>query len=100
MKQKKKEITKDILSEFNIRLGEYVYDKAYSELSETSKTILKAIKEDKPIKLSELSSLLNKSANYLSNYRDALIKKGVLFSPSYGYVQFALPKFDMFLKTK
>lgn len=97
---KKKEITKGTLSEFNIRLGEYVYEKVYSELNETSKTILKAIKEDKPIKLSELSSLLNKPANYLSNYRDTLIKEGVLYSPSYGYIQFALPQFDMFLKTK
>lgn len=90
----------DVFLAFDQQLDEFVYEKLYSERSPMAKNILKAMESDRPIKTSELSEKLDKSASYLSSYRDDLIKEGILYSPSYGYIQFALPRFDVFLKTK
>ena len=90
----------DVFLAFDQQLNEFVYEKLYSERSPMAKNILKAMESDRPIKTSELSEKLDKTASYLSSYRDDLIKEGILYSPSYGYIQFALPRFDVFLKTK
>lgn len=91
---------KDVLLAFDQQLCEFVYEKLFSERSQMTKSILKAIESDRPVKISELGKKIGKTASYLSNYRDELIKEGILYSPSYGYLQFALPRFDVFLKTK
>jgi len=98
--QKKKEVDLSVLSLFDQRMEEFVYGKVYSEISSTSKFVLKQIKKDEPIKLSELSKLTGKNAKSLSVYRDQLIKEGILVAPSYGYIQFVLPIFEIFLMMK
>ena len=99
-KNKKATIDEQILSELDQYLFEYVYEKVYFEISNKCKEILLTIKDDKPIKIEDIANKINKTTKYISVYRDILIKEGILFSPSYGYVQFLLPRFDNFLKTK
>ena len=99
-KNKKNKIDNDVLLIFDQYLSEYVYEIIYSGLNATSQKILQTIKEDRPVKLAELVKKLNKPNSFISVYRDNLIKEGVLYSPAYGYIQFALPRFDIYLKMK
>ena len=99
-KENKKDLDKDVLVKFDQQMENYVYDKIYSEVSFVNKEILKAIEVDEPVKVSDLATKLNKNSQYINAYRDKLLKEGILFSPSYGYVEFALPRFGVFLKTK
>lgn len=100
LKKIKKDLDKDVLVKFDQQMENYVYDKIYSEVSFVNKKILKAIEVDEPVKVSDLAAKLNKNSQYINAYRDKLLKEGILFSSSYGYVEFALPRFGVFLKTK
>lgn len=99
-KNNKNKIGNDFLLIFDQYLSEYVYETIYSGLNAISQKILQTIKKDKPVKLAELVKKLNKPNSFISVYRDNLIKEGVLYSPAYGYIQFALPRFDIYLKMK
>ena len=98
--KEKRELDYDLLIEFDQYLQDYVYEKLYSELSNKEQSILEQIDTDKDIKMSDLTSSTNIDIKTLSVYRDRLIKKGILISPSYGYVALALPRFNNFLDTK
>ena len=81
-------------------MEEYVYEKIYSEVSYANKEILKPIETDDPVKISDITAKMNKNSQYINTYRDKFLKKGIIFSPSYGYIEFSLPRFGTFLKTK
>jgi len=98
--RKEKDVDSLILSTFDEWMAQYVYEKVYLELTLTEKKILSYFKEKEQIKMDELSLHSNKSIKYLSVYRDELIKEGVIFSPSYGYIELALPRFEIFLMSK
>ena len=86
-----------VLDDFDFRLGEYVYRKIYSELSTLEKEIVKIVSNNVDISTSELASKLNKEPNLVSNYKNILIKKGIL-NDEYGKFVFALPRFNEYLK--
>ncbi|MBP5216365.1 MAG: AAA family ATPase [Bacilli bacterium] len=90
----------DVLADYDQYLAEYVYDKLYSELSGMEQTILHHLKNDEPTKMDALSSLSGIEPKALSVYRDRLLKKGVILSPKYGYLQLSLPRFERYLTTK
>lgn len=98
--KEKKEIDEDLLIEFDQYLSEYVYEKLYSELSDNEQTMLLSFKTNDPIKMMDLSNKTSLDAKTISVYRDRLIKKGIIFSPKYGFVEFALPRFKEFLISK
>lgn len=85
---------KQILDEFDAYLAEYVYEKIWSELSEKDRTVIIAIAESQHGKNKEIRELCNLSSSELSVYRDRLIKKGIVFSPKYGSLDFTLPRFQ------
>lgn len=95
-----KKVTEKIIGEYDQYLADYVYDKLFSELSDKEQKILLSFKSNQPIKFSELGDASGIEVKALSVYRDRLIKKGVLYSPSYGYVEFTLPRFYEYLLTK
>lgn len=95
-----KDVDDAILSEYDQYLSDYVYDKVYSELSNKEQIILRDIEEYHPIKLEDLVNKTGISGDVLGVYRIKLIKKGLIESPKYGYVQLALPRFAHFIKTK
>lgn len=97
---KAKDVNKDILGEFDQYLADYVYDKLFSKLSSKEQNIIVAMLNDSPIKNEALREKTGYDIKTLSVYRDRLIKKGVLYSPKYAYLDYALPRFCYFLLTK
>lgn len=92
-------LSDDVLVEYDQYLQEFVYDKLWSELSSIEQEILLKF-SDSPISVKELIKELNITNSYFSNYRDRLIKRGLIYSPSYGNLKLTLPRFNVFLKTK
>lgn len=98
--QGKKEIDDDIMVEFEQYLTDYVYDKLFSELSEKEQEFLFAFTNERAIKVDELRMRLDMNHKAFSVYRDRLIKKGVIVSPKYAYLELSLPRFSSFLNSK
>lgn len=90
-------VDQPLLTEFDHYMSDYVYQKIYSELSMKEKEIISCFKTPLPVEVSKICEAIKQTSNYLSPYRDSLIKSGILVSPSYGYLQLALPRFEEFL---
>lgn len=89
-----------LLPEYDSYLFEYVYEKVWSELSEIDQEILYELvkMEVNAVKVKDLRDRLEMNSNKFNVYRDRLIKKGILISKTYGYVEMALPRFDEYIK--
>lgn len=96
-KEEKKDIDDEVLSHFDAYLAEYVYDKLWSELSYKEQYILKNINTNETINIKTLLKKIEETNSYFSVYKDRLIKKGIITSPSYGMIRFSLPRFKEFL---
>jgi len=46
----------------------------------------------------EVADLIGKTTNQLGPVRDALIRKGMVYSPAHGDIAFTVPLFDQFMK--
>lgn len=91
------EIDKMTLAKYDQYLFDYVYEKIYSDLTAKEREILSCFKNNLPITTKDICSSLGCSPAYLSPYRSNFLKSGILISPSYGYLQLALPRFEVFL---
>ncbi len=98
-KDGKKEADEDILSQYDQYLQEYVYKKIWSELSDVEQKIMMSIKTNNPVSIKSLIKTLEINNSYFSIYRDRLIKKGIIYAPAYGKIQFVLPRFYEFIKS-
>lgn len=92
------EINSKLFEEYDQYLSEYVYEKLYSELSMQEKNVVLAFNSDDKVDMTELRLKTNLSTKELSVYRNRLIRKGIIKSISYGFVEFTLPRFNEFLK--
>ena len=72
-------------------------EKIWQELSAIEKDILIAMTQIKSKKVKDIREVLNSKSNDFSVYRTRLIRKGVVYSPSYGELDFTLPLFDKFV---
>lgn len=82
-----------------VRLGALVHETALADLSDVDKSFLIAMThEDGPIRTGRISEALGRNSNYVSVYRERLIKAGMIRSTSYGYVDFALPYLRDYLR--
>lgn len=72
----------------------------FARLMETEKPYLRAMAElgNGPHRSGDIARVFNKSAAEVAALRSRLIKKGMIYSPSYGMTAFAVPKFDDYLK--
>ena len=95
-----KRIDEAVLAEYDQYLADYVYDKLYSELSDVEQRILRVFPSDGPIKMSDIATACALDTKYISVYRDRLIKKGIVFSSSYGHLELSLPRFYEYLLVK
>lgn len=95
-----RKIDEAVLAEYDQYLADYVYDKLYSELSDVEQKILAAFPNAGPIKVGDLAVSCSMDAKYLGVYRDRLIKKGIVVSSSYGFLELSLPRFYEYLLTK
>lgn len=91
------EVDEAILADFDQYLSEYVYEKIYSDLGNMDKKILACFKTSLSKKTSEICEETGITSKSLSVYRNRLIRSGLLISPNFGYLQLALPRFEVFL---
>ena len=87
-----------LLSQFDQYLQEYVYDKIWTELSEKDKTVLLGFQNEEKMTVENLLKITDMDKKTFSVYRDRLIKRGILSSPSYGVLSLKLPRFLDYLK--
>jgi hypothetical protein len=87
----------EMLDEYSQYLEEYVYEKMWSELSAQDKAVLRAMSESESRKVDAIRAKAGKSSANFSVYRNRLIKKGIVVSTEYGYLDFALPRFREFV---
>ena len=91
---------KEELANFDAVLSEYAYEKIWSEVSRVDRSVLKAIADSGENKVQEIRKLSDLDSNEFAVYRGRLIRKGILYSPGYGYLDFALPRFKEFVQRK
>ena len=53
-----------------------------------------------PYRTAEIAKRLGRRPSYTSAPRDSLIKKGLIYSPDYGQVDFTVPKFSPFMRRR
>ena len=92
----KRKLTSKVLSNYDLYLSQFVYEKIYSELSQKSIDFLSAIKNFKTT--NELEKNFFKNHGEYSVYRKSLIDRGILDGSKRGKISFALPRFDVFLQ--
>lgn len=98
--QKKKDIDRALLTNFDECLEEYAYDKIWSTLSEVERKIVKSFQSNSTVNVSDILERCAMKKEYFSRYRDRLIKKGIVTSPSRGKLLFALPRYKEFIDVK
>ena len=98
--QGKKEADQEALSSFDRYLDEYAYSKIWSTLSKVERSIVSSFPSNSPVDVASILEKTKRSKEYLSRYRDRLIKKGILVSPERGKLSFALPRFKEFIESR
>ena len=83
--------------DFRQYLDEFVYQKIWAELSSCDKKVCNGIALSQNGKVQEIRNALNMDGNNFNQYRDRLIKKGLINGEEHGYVRFVLPEFDRFV---
>jgi len=88
----------EIMEQLDNILDDYVYKKIWESLSAKEKQILLAMPAEEPIKRSDLCASANITQECLSKYRERLMMKGIITSPQYAYMTFALPRFGEIIR--
>ncbi len=94
---KKNKSYQDVLSDYDLYLEEYSYNKIWSELSVLDRTILHAMANASTDKNEDIRLHCKMESNKFSVYRDRLIKKGIVESTTYGRLSFVLPRFAEYI---
>ena len=97
-------ITLDVVREaselVSRRLDENFFRVRFDRLTPREKIFLRAMAElgEGPYRTGDVADLLGKNTQKLGPLRAGLIKKGMVFSPSYGDIAFTVPLFDEFMR--
>ena len=97
---KRKSSYLNVMDEFDAYLGEYVYDKIWHEMSGKDREVVIALSQSENGKSGDVSKRANMNSGKFSVYRDRLIKKGLIKSETYGYMELTLPRFDEYIRDK
>lgn len=87
-----------ILQEYDAILSDYVYSKMWSEQSERKKQFLNAMAQAGDDSVSSIREAAGMDSQAFSVYRSRLLKQGLIQAPSYGHLDFALPRFKEFVR--
>ena len=98
--KQERELTKELLQQYDQYLATYVYDKVYYELSGKEQEIIRCFTEKEVLKTAEIIEKTQETSASISMYRDRLIKGGILSSPSYGHLELVLPRLKEYLRFK
>lgn len=94
--KKEKTLNKKIIAEFDNYLREYVYEKIYYDLPETEKLFVLALASTTG-EISKVMEELNMNKQNISQYRDKLLKKGIIVKTGWGKIAFTLPRLKEYL---
>lgn len=92
-------LTKDVVKEFDLKIGDWSYEIIYSELTETERKILTLVANGVSSN-QEIMDKLNMSKGNLAIYKKKLAQEGILDTTTRGKSEFQLPRFDNFIKMK
>lgn len=95
--QNKKKLDGNVLKEFDRYLREYVYEKIYFDLPDKEKMIVNVLSKSDDGSISYIMEKLNLNKENISQYRDKLLKKGILVKNGWGKLSFALPRFKEYV---
>lgn len=96
-RQEKKEIDDEVLIEFDRILEDINYGKLWSELSMKEKEFLYGFNSNKENRAIDIISRSSFKQNCFSKYRERLLRKGIIETKTYGYLNFTLPRFFEFI---
>ena len=88
---------KKVLEEFDELLDDFVYKKVWASLTSKERDIILSISEEK-VKTGEVCKQASIDNSTLSRYREKMIRKGIVWSPEYGYLAITLPRFYEIVK--
>ena len=86
-----------VIDEFDAYLTEYVYEKIWSELSETDRKVMQGMAETSGGKVEDIRHTIGMASENFSVYRSRLLKKGLISAERYGHLCFTLPRFAEFV---
>lgn len=89
-----------ILPSYDALLADASYSKIWSECSQKDQLVLKKMAESGKTDVGEIRKACNMEGNVFSVYRSRLIRRGILISPSRGALDFALPRFEEFVRAE
>jgi AAA ATPase domain len=94
------EVIKEASATVSERLDGNFFRVRFNRLTPSEKRFLRAMAELGPDvhRTSDTAELLGVKQNALGPVRASLIKKGMIYSPSYGVIAFTVPLFDEFLR--
>ena len=95
--EKATSLSPKVLSAFDSMMTAYVYDKVFYSLSPLEKKVLKAFGSNKPVEVGRIINESGINKNSWSQIRGRLLEKGVVFAPSFGELELALPRFNEYL---
>ncbi|MBE5847443.1 MAG: ATP-binding protein [Lachnospiraceae bacterium] len=87
-----------ILLKLDDMLDDFVYKKIWTSLSRQDKDVVLAMPEGE-IKVSEMCEKLGMTSAVFSQYRDRLIKRGIICSTGHGHIALALPRLEIVAKS-
>ncbi len=94
----KKEINDDLLNKYDSYLQNNGYDVIYKDLYPREKKFCYALAESKNGETKEIMNISNLKEDYFQKIRSSLIEKEIIIAPSYGKLEFTLPRFDLYIK--
>ncbi|MBR1599676.1 MAG: ATP-binding protein [Lachnospiraceae bacterium] len=86
-----------VVDEYKKYLGDFVYDKIWSEVSNKDRQVLYGIANTQGGRVKDVREFLGMETNEFNPYRKRLVKKGLIDGDKYGYVSLTLPYFDEFI---
>lgn len=98
-KSGKTDLDDSVMAEFDEYMQSYVYSKIFKGLSGRERQIVEGFRSDEPVSVKELKERTGIEDKAFGVYRDRLIKKGVIYSPAYGFLELSLPRFSEYLKS-
>lgn len=87
----------DVITDMDVMLEEYVYEKIWSELSLRDREVLHGIATSENPKVETIRGKLNMSSSLFNVYRKRLLREGLINASAYGCVELTLPRFKEFI---
>ena len=95
--KKRLRIDGQIIAEFDRHLRQYAYEKLFHDLPDAERVFLYALGEAPNGEIAHIIKTLGVKNQDISPTRDRLLRKGIIVSPEWGKLKFALPRFKEFL---